>query len=168
MPATAVNQLESGVRSGSLRTILRPALLVRVCLAAVAVAICYCFQWESLRYITSELNLRLDALAGLHLQRLSGDTVLWNGTVYTYERACIFADVWCGAIPLLWSLRRTISGNLLSLLLFTAALFAFNVFRLSFSDVLYAAGLPWDVAHNAMGGVAWFVVWMWIWKHREW
>ena len=168
MPATAVNQLESGVSSGSARTLLHPGLVVRVCMAAMAVAICYCLKWEFLRYITSELNLRLDALAGIHLQRLSSDTVLWNGTVYYYERACIFADVWCGAIPLLWSLRRTISGNLLHLFLFTAALFAFNVFRLSLSDLLYAAGLSWDLAHNAMGGVAWFGVWVWIWKHRDW
>jgi hypothetical protein len=168
MPATAVDQLESGLSGNKGRLVLQPALVARLCLAAVAVALCYCLQWESLRYLTSELNLRLDALAGIHLQRLSGDTVLWNGTVYYYERACIFADVWCGAIPLLWSLRRTISGNLLQLLVFTGALFGFNVFRLSLSDVLFAAGLPWDLAHNAMGGIAWFVVWVWIWKNRDW
>jgi len=168
MPATAVNHLESGVTSTKGRVVLQPALVVRLCLAALAVVICYSLKWEFLRYITSELNIRLDALAGIHLQRLSTDTVLWNGTLYYYERACIFADVWCGAIPLLWSLRRTVSGNLLHLLLFTAALFAFNVFRLSFSDVLYAIGVPWDLAHNAIGGAAWFLVWVWIWKHRDW
>src|SRR5437660_4294917 len=88
MPATAVNHVEPGASSG--RLLLQPSVVARICLSAIAVLICYCLKWEYLRYITSELNIRLDALAGIHLQRLSADSVLWNGTVYYYERACIF------------------------------------------------------------------------------
>ena len=139
----------------------------RFVLAAAAVGICYLFQWRFLRYLTSELNLRVDALFGVMLQRLSADTVVWKGIVYHYENACIFADVWCASIPLLWARSRTLSQNLPFITLYTSGLFVFNVLRLSFSDVLYAAGVPWSIAHNFVGGIAWFVVWIWIWKRVE-
>ena len=54
----------------------------------------------------------------------------------------------------------------LELGLMALALFAFNVFRLSVSDVLFAVGLPWDLAHNVISGFAYFLVWVWVWRHR--
>lgn len=141
-------------------------VLVRFALVPVAVALCYCFRWEVLRYLTSEANLRLDLLAGLHLQRLSLDTVQWRGSVYHYENACTFVDVWFGAIPLLWNLQRRVAANLGFFAQFAIALFVFNVFRLSLSDVLFSAGLNWDLAHNVVSGIAYFAVWVWIWRHR--
>ncbi|HWR34451.1 MAG TPA: hypothetical protein VN622_01105 [Clostridia bacterium] len=143
-------------------------LKVRLCLTALAVAVCYLFDWRQLRFITSELNLRLDLLAGIHLQRSTYDTVLWRGEIYRYGVACTFADVWCGAVPLLWSLRRSIIRNLLYILVFGLALLFFNVARLSFSDLLFAFGIPWDLAHNVVSGVCYFVIWTWIWRHRDW
>jgi hypothetical protein len=143
-------------------------VVVRVSLAALAVVLCYQFRWEFLRYITSELNLRVDALAGITMQRLSADTVLWKGAAYNYVNACTFVDVWCGAIPLVWDLRRTISVNLARLAVFSFVLFAFNVFRLSLSDMLFAAHVPWPLAHDVTAGFAYFAVWVWIWNHRTW
>jgi hypothetical protein len=141
-------------------------VLVRFALVPIAVASCYCFRWEMLRYLSSEANLRLDLLAGLHLQRLSIDTVQWRGSVYQYENACTFIDVWFGSIPLLWNLGRPVAANLRFFAGLALALFAFNIFRLSFSDLLFSAGLPWDLAHNAVSGIAYFAVWVWIWRHR--
>lgn len=140
------------------------ALLVRFALAAVAVAFSYCFRWEFLRFLTSEANLRFDSLFGIHLQRISADTVMWRGVVYHYENACTFVDVFFGSIPLLWNLRRTIVENVLFLTVVAGGMFFYNVFRLSVSDVLFAAGLPWDLAHNVISGLTYFVVWVWIWK----
>src|SRR5438270_7250938 len=74
-------------------------LLIRFALAALAVAVSYCFRWEFLCFLTSEANLRLDLLAGIHLQRVSADTVLWKGVLYRYENPCTFVDVWFGSIP---------------------------------------------------------------------
>lgn len=151
------------------RTLLRvPAagLLIRFTLVPVAVVICHLFSWHALRYWTSELNLRLDLLAGIHLQRMSFDQVLWKGVLYRYQIACTLADVWCGAIPLLWNWRRSIFQNLTLLAGFAAALFALNIFRLSLSDILFAAGLPWDLAHNVISGITYFIVWVWIWRSR--
>jgi hypothetical protein len=141
-------------------------LLARFALVTVAVGICYCFHWRPLRFLTSEANLRLDLLAGIPLERLSYDTVTWKGVLYRYENACTFVDVWLGSIPLLWNLRRSIAQNLAFLALVALGLFTFNVFRLSVSDVLFAAGLSWELAHNVISGVAYFLVWIWIWEHR--
>src|SRR5438045_3008292 len=80
-----------------------PNLTIRFALVALAVAGCYLFRWEWLRFLTSEANLLLDRAAGLRLERLSFDTVRWHGNRYQYQIACTFADVWCGAVPLLWS-----------------------------------------------------------------
>jgi hypothetical protein len=82
--------------------------------------------------------------------------------------ACTFADVWCAAIPLVWDLRRALSRNLLTVFLLALALVLFNVVRLSASDVLFARGLPWWLAHDVLGGVAYFIVWTWVWEHRGW
>ena len=141
-------------------------VLVRFALVPIAVALCYCFRWEVLRYLTSEANLRLDLLAGLHLQRLSVDAVQWRGSIYRYENACTFVDVWFGSIPLLWNLRCSIAANLGFFARLAVALFVFNVFRLSLSDVLFSAGLNWDLAHNAVSGIAYCAVWVWIWRNR--
>jgi hypothetical protein len=147
-------------------SLLSLEVLARFALVTVAVGICYCFHWRLLRFLTSEANLRLDLLAGIHLDRLACDTVRWKGVAYHYENACTFVDVWFGCIPLLWNLRRSIAQNLAFLAFVALALFTFNVFRLSVSDVLFAAGLSWELAHNVISGVAYFLVWIWIWRHR--
>ena len=142
-------------------------LVFRFTLAALAVAICYCFDWRLLRTLTLDLNLRLDSLFGVHLQRISSDTVMYNGALYRYVIACTMADVWCAAIPLIWDIRSRIVQNLRVLGVFTVALFAFNIIRLSFSDLLFASGLSWDLAHNVISGVAYFLIWIFVWKRTR-
>jgi hypothetical protein len=141
-------------------------IALRFALVAIGVLICYQFEWHWLRYLTSELNLRLDALAGVHLQRVSHDTVMWGGRTYHYVNSCTFADVICGAVPLLWNLRKTITQNLARIVMVGVVLIAFNVFRLSVSDVLYAQGLSWNLAHNVISGVSYFLVWTYLWRNR--
>ena len=141
---------------------------VRLLLSAIAVVISHLFEWHWLRYVTSEANLQLDALAGLHLERITSDTVWWHGTVFRYLTACTFIDVWFGAIPLLWSLRRTVQQNLQFMFAFGVALFSFNVVRLSISDVFFNFGMPWWIAHDLLGAFAYFAVWCWIMKKRDW
>jgi hypothetical protein len=143
-------------------------LAIRIGIAALAVLVCHLLPWHWLRYATSEGNIRLDKLAGISLQRVSFDLVMWHGALYRYEVACTFADVWCGAIPLLWNTRISVARNLRALLLFSVALFLLNVLRLSISDVLYGWGVPWVWAHEAFGGVAYLVVWAYIWTRAEW
>lgn len=163
MSATAVHNASVLTQSSRNRSQSR-ALAIRFTLAALAVAVSYFFRWELLRLWTSEANLRLDLLAGIHLQRISSDTVMWRGVLYRYENACTFVDVWFGSIPLLWNLGRSVTRNALFMTAVAAGLFCFNVFRLSVSDVLFAAGLPWNLAHNVVSGISYFVVWLWIWS----
>ncbi len=143
-------------------------LAVRLVLTAVAVLLCYQFQWNWLRYLTSEFNLRLDALVGVHLQRLTFDTVMWKGVTYRYVVACTMADVFCGAIPLIVNIQVGIKRNMQTLAWFAVGLFAFNVFRLSFSDAIFALGLNWNLAHNVVSGISYFLIWEWILRRRAW
>ena len=141
------------------------SLLGRLIAVAGAVILCYRFEWQFLRYLTLESNVRLDALLGVHLERLAYDTVIWSGTAYRYGIACTFADVWCGAIALLYSSRRGVLQNLQLMCVFTVALFCFNVVRLSVSDLIFAVGVSWVVAHEVVSGIAYFLVWLWIWPN---
>jgi len=75
----------------------KSGFLLRCLLAALAVLVCYQFQWEWLRHLTLECNLRFDAVLGVQLERVGFDTVMWNGHLYHYVVACTFADVWCAA-----------------------------------------------------------------------
>jgi hypothetical protein len=162
MPATAAQDcsvLDEPRWSGSQGR----RLAIRFALAALAVGVSYCFRWEFLRFLTSEANLRLDLFAGIHLERISVDTVLWKGVLYRYENPCTFVDVWFGSIPLLWNFRRSLIKNVCWMAAIAAAMFSFNVVRLSFSDLLFAARVPWDLAHNVISGVAYFLVWLLIW-----
>ena len=135
----------------------------RCLLAVLAVALCYCLQWEWLRRFTADANVWLDSLAGVQLQRLSFDTVAWHGQFYRYVVACTFADVWCGSLAFLWRIDETFSRNAAVIVVWSVLLFAFNIFRLSLSDVLFAQGLSWNLAHNVVSGISYFAVWQVLW-----
>src|SRR5689334_15647218 len=107
------------------------AIALRLGLCAIAVVLCYQFQWGWLRYLTSESQMRLDALLGMPHQRVAQDMLLWKGTLYQYVNACTFVDVWFGAIPLMWNLKRTIWANIGRAIALAVVLFVFNVTRLS-------------------------------------
>ncbi len=138
-------------------------MAVRCLLATIAVVVCYCFQWEWLRRLTADGNVFLDSLVAVHLQRLSFDTVAWHGQLYRYVVACTFADVWCGSLGFLWRTADSFLRNLATIAVWSLLLFSFNVFRLSFSDVLFAQGLSWNLAHNVVSGIAYFAVWQVLW-----
>lgn len=139
------------------------SLFGRLIAVAGAVILCYRFEWLLLRHLTLEANVRLDALLGVHLERIAYDTVIWGGTAYQYRISCTFADVWCGGVVLLCSSRRGVLQTLRLICAFTGALFCFNVVRLSFSDLAFAVGVPWALAHEVVAGIAYFLVWIWIW-----
>ena len=146
----------------------RSEFALRCLFAAVAVLVCYQFRWEWLRYLTAEGNLRLDALLGVHLQRVAFDTVLWRGQLYRYVTACTMADVWCGALAFLWLPRSSVAKNLMVLAAFTLGLFAVNIARLSFSDFVCAHGVSWNLGHNVVSGVCYFLIWQWLmWNRRR-
>ena len=141
-------------------------LVERVLLCVAAVVTCYQFEWDWLRSATCYWNLIADNCFGVHLVRTSADTVMWRGQLYHYVVACTMADVWCGALAWLWNSRQTLAQNLARWFLFGLGLFVFNIARLTFSDVLFAANLPWDLAHNVVSGIAYWLIWRWLWNRR--
>ena len=131
-----------------------------------SVLLCYGFAWIWLRELTLRANLAFDALFGVHLQVLTPLSVSWQGHLFDYRIACTFVDVWFGAWPLLWSWRKPLVANVAVILGLAPVLFAFNIVRLTISDVLFAKGVPWAVAHGGLGGVCYFVVWVLIERYR--
>jgi hypothetical protein len=136
--------------------------VARLLLCAAAVLLCHQFQWYWLRSVTCYWNVVADGWLGVHLVRTGGDTVMFRGELYRYVVSCTMADVWCGALAFLWDTRRPTADNVTRWIAFGAGLFFFNVARLTFSDLLFAAHLPWNLAHNVVSGVAYWIVWRWI------
>jgi hypothetical protein len=142
--------------------------LRRGSLCALAVLACYQLDWTFLRFLTSEAILRISAALGFPVARVSADTLQVGGLQLRFVIACTFADVYCGALPLLWNSRRSYLHNLLEFAVFGAALFFFNLLRLEGGLVGYMKGVPWELAHGVEGGVAYFLVWLWIEHRRSW
>ena len=144
------------------------ALVLRLVLSFLAVVICYRFDWLWLKSATATLNLRLDHLAGVPLERLSLDTVRLGSEYFRYVIACTFADVWCASLPLVWRTRESVARNLAFIIPFTLALFVLNFVRLSAADVVYYAGVSWTIAEGVIGGIAYFAAWLVILRRRAW
>lgn len=140
----------------------------RVGLVAVFAATTYQADWEWLRFLTSECVLRASASLGMTTSRVSFDTILVGGQATQFVIACTFVDVFMGSIPLLWKLKNSVLRNILWLLATATLLFGFNVMRLELAQVLYYRGVTWTVADQVLGGVAYFAVWLAIWRLRSW
>jgi hypothetical protein len=128
-------------------------------LVAAAVALCHCFQWTWLRALTQDANLAFDSWFGVYMQPLTPTTITFHGLTYSYQVSCTFVDVWCGLIPLLWFRFQSVLWNVCWLMLWAVSLFAFNITRLSLSDILFAYGVPWWLAHGIFSGICYYLVW---------
>jgi hypothetical protein len=137
-------------------------LLIRAMLLVAAVIACHLMRWEWLRFWTSEAVLRLCDLLAVPMHRLLFDTVKCRGQMFDYSVSCTFIDVCFGAIVLMWNRARSLSTNLLTMAAFAGCLFIFNVVRLALGFVLYSHRVPWTIAHEAMSGVAYFLVWLYL------
>jgi hypothetical protein len=139
---------------------LWPPFVKRLPLVVVAVVLCYQFKWENLRYLTSEIVLRFAEWRGFQAERLGSHLVSWNGKLYEFGIACTFIDVFCGVVPLIWIWQLGVVRNLTSVAGFGVALFAFNLFRNCLADLIFSSGVPWLLADQVIGAVAYFIVWV--------
>lgn len=137
----------------------RAETITRYALVCAAVLLCYAFSWHWLERITADANSAADRLFGVTVERISPVAVVIAGRTFHYVTACTMADVFCGTIPLLWSLRRRWTTNVAILCAAAIALFWFNVLRLTLSDVLFAYGANWDLAHGIVAGLSYYVIW---------
>jgi hypothetical protein len=160
-----ISYLPPGVESDGRPAPFRRAsgLLIRIGLAAVFVFVCHQFQWELVVRLTSESILRLSQLLGIAMTRVAFDTLQWNGQVFPFELDCCQLDVFCAAIPLIWNLKASVWQNLIKVIGFFVGLFVFNVLRLEIGLVLYCShGVPWIFAHNYVGGLNLFIIFLWV------
>ena len=132
---------------------------------AVAVGVCHAFDWYWLRGFTALWNARLNSLAGVPSHTVGAYFAVNGKHLVRYVIACTMADVWCGAIPLVWRLRASVVSNLSFLVMLAALLVPLNVIRLTISEMLFAAGVPWTLAHQGIAALAYLLVWLLI-QHR--
>lgn len=135
---------------------------------AVFAATAHQVPWEWLRFLTSECVLHISASLGMATSRVSFDTILVGGQAFQFVIACTFVDVFMGSIPLLWDLKKSVPRNILWLIATATVLFGFNVVRLEVAQALYYRGVSWTVADELLGGLAYFAVWLAIWRLRSW
>ena len=129
---------------------------------------CLQFQWTWLRFVTSEASLRFALWRGYAVERLSADIIVWGGHRFVFNTDCTFVDVICGALPLLWIRHAGVTRNGRDFLVVGTGLFAFNILRNLLVDTLFSAGLPWSLTDQAIGALAYFLVWVFLvrWVER--
>lgn len=137
-----------------------------VLLIAVVIA-CHLLEWNSLRFWTSEMVLRMSNFLGVPMHRVSDDVVSCGGELFNYTVSCTFVDVCFGAVVLTWNRGRSLLGNLLMVAELASGLFVFNCIRLTIGFVLYGHGVPWLIGHEAMSGLAYFMVWLWLMRQFD-
>jgi hypothetical protein len=137
--------------------------LFRVLLVVVLVTVTHRFEWRELRFLTSEAVLRLSPALGIPTYRISFDTLRLQGHLFQFVISCTLVDVFIGAIPLIWSVKKSILANASRLGEAALYLFVFNILRLELGHLLYAHGTPWILAHEILGGGAYFAIWLVIW-----
>ena len=151
-----------GMLSGAQGVLCRAVVLV------LLVTVCHQFRWEWLGWVTSEAVLRMSTALGLSALRLSPDTIVVQGQAVRYVTSCTFIDVLAGAIALLWNIHVSLSANARKLLIAAALLFGFNLVRLEIAQLVHAGGISWETADGVVGGLAYFLVWLAIWRQCDW
>jgi exosortase/archaeosortase len=142
--------------------------LCRVCLTAVFATVAHLLSWDGLRFFTSEVTLRLSAMLGMTTARAAFDTIEIQGNLIQFVVCCTFVELFFGSLPLIWRGKDSIVGNLSRVVIFAGAIFGLNIVRLVLLQIAYGHGVPWTLAHDIPVGVAYFAVWVFIWRTRDW
>lgn len=142
---------------------------VRWSLVAVAVGFCHLLDWYWLRVLTASLNQQWSGTLGVPSYRLAPDLVRFPGMIARFVVACTMADVWCGAIPLVWNLEEGISSNLGYLVYLAMVIFVLNTVRLAVSNfVVFRLGVPWTLGHQSLAALAYLLIWLLIQRRGAW
>jgi len=132
------------------------------------VVICYQFDWVGWRSFTCDALLKISSWIGFPVVRVSPWAFTANGHAYLFVISCTALDAFFGSIPLLWRLSKAVAANLLFLTAYFIVLSAVNLARLEGGFLLFAQGIPWWLAHEAMAGVFYFGMLLWISRQRGW
>lgn len=142
--------------------------LLRICLVPLFVVGCYQFDWTSWRSLVAGSFVAVAPWLGVPAVRLTFDSFSCNGEYYQFVTACTALDAFFGSIPLLWKRDTSVCRNALFLTAYLVLLSAVNLLRLEIGFVLYHQGVAWSLAHEAMAGVFYFGLFLWIARRRNW
>ena len=142
--------------------------VLRVCLVPLFVALCYQFEWRAWRALVAGAFLTAAPWFGVPAARLGADSFICHGELYHFAIACTALDAFFGSIPLVWNWRARVAGNLAVLAAYFVCLSAINLARLELGLAIYLRGVPWSLAHEAMAGVFYFALFLWIARRRRW
>jgi len=132
------------------------------------VAACYQFGWHAWRSANCTSYLVISHALGIPALRLTYDTFATQGHLYRFAIACTGIDAFFGSIPLVWERGKSILANVLFLATYFLLLFAANMVRLAFGMLIFVHGVPWWLSHEAISGVCYFVLFLWIARRRGW
>jgi len=136
--------------------------LCRILLVAIFVILTHQFEWGWLRVLTAQAVLLISKPLGMTTELVSFDMIRVHGELFRIVISCTFVDVFMGAIPLVWNLKKSIPRNLLMLIVLAVSFFGFNILRLEIAQLLHACGAPWILADGIIRGAAYFTVWLFI------
>lgn len=142
---------------------------LRWSLVAVAVGLCHLLEWYWLCVLTASLNQQGSAMLGVPSYRLAPDLVQYPGVIARFVVSCTMADVWCGAIPLVWDLEEGITSNLSYLMYLAVVVFVLNTVRLAASNfVVFRLGVPWILGHQTLAALGYLSIWLLIQRRGAW
>jgi hypothetical protein len=142
---------------------------LRWSLVAVAVGLCHLLEWYWLCVLTASLNQQGSAMLGVPCYRLAPDLLGFPGVTARFVVSCTMADVWCGAIPLVWDLEEGISSNLSYLVYLAVVVFVLNTVRLAASNfVVFRLGVPWTIGHQSLAALGYLLIWLLIQRRGAW
>jgi hypothetical protein len=148
--------------------LVRRGVVLRLCLVPLFVVLCYQFEWRLWRELVTDAFLAVAPWFGVSAVPLGFAAFACRGEIYYVAIACTALDAFFGSIPLVWSGRAAISRNLAFLTAYFVGLSALNLGRLELGLMLYLRGVPWSLAHEAMAGVFYFGLFLWIVRQRRW
>jgi hypothetical protein len=133
-------------------------------LVAPLVLLCYQFEWMALREWVRDATVSGSALFGLHPVPVHRTAVEFQGAPYFFTIACTSIDAFFGAIPFFLTGRWR---SLLRLAGLFVAVMAGTVVRQVLGLVLFSRGVPWWLAHEAMAGVFYFLLLVYLLGERR-
>lgn len=141
---------------------------LRLGLVPLFVVFCYQFEWQTWRAWVTSSFLAAAPWFGVPTVRTGLDSFTCHGQAYYFTISCTALDAFFGSLPLLWSWRRGIARNLAFLAAYFVGLSIINLFRLEIGLVLFLRGVSWSLAHEAIAGVFYFGLFLWIARQRRW
>jgi hypothetical protein len=125
-------------------------------------------EWRPVRAVVTRAVAWTLHAAGLSLDVVAADRLSVAAQGIAITVSCIHLDVFALVCPLLWDRSRPAQVNLGRLAALGLALLAIAVARIALAIALFAQGVPWILAHDALLGVGYFAVLALTLKHGAW